>query len=192
MKPRETRETGPSGHTRERMQELCQRVTKRRIALIQLWRSIDLLENHGDPVCALTLAGSAEEILGKMAAKKGHSTALEDDTIWWGQMADFLKRPRPSQEKVRKALNRIRSELKHNESGRNVQIQAKFVFEAEEMILRALRNYEQAFRGRRLARDEPGKHPAKTAFRIGAPFGTLCLFPGTAAGNESDRSHHLG
>jgi hypothetical protein len=46
--------------------------------------------------------------------------------------------------------------------------------------------------GRRLARDEPGKHPAKTAFRIGAPFGALCLFPGTAAGNESDRSHHLG
>jgi hypothetical protein len=53
------------------MQQLSQRVTKRRIALIQLWRSIDLLENHNDPVCALTLAGAAEEILGKMAAKKG-------------------------------------------------------------------------------------------------------------------------
>ena len=63
------------------MQQLSQRVTKRRIALIQLWRSIDLLENHNDPVWALTLAGAAEEILGKMAAKKGHSTALEDDTI---------------------------------------------------------------------------------------------------------------
>jgi hypothetical protein len=127
------------------MQQLSQRVTKRRIALIQLWRSIDLLENHNDPVCALTLAGAAEEILGKMAAKKGHSTALEDDTIWWGQMADYLKRPRPSREKVHKSLNRVRNELKHNDGGRNVRIQAEFVFEAEEMILRALRNYERAF-----------------------------------------------
>ena len=113
-------------------------MTKRRIALIQLWRSIDLLENHQDPICALTLAGAAEEILGKMAAKKGHCTALEEETIWWEQMADVLKCPRPSQEKVRKSLNRIRNELKHNYNGRNARVPAEFVFEAESMILRAL------------------------------------------------------
>ena len=26
-----------------------------------------------------------------------------------------------------------------------------------------------------------GKHPTKAAFRIAAPFGTVCLFPGIAA-----------
>jgi hypothetical protein len=125
------------------MAQLSQSATKRRIALIQLWRSISLLEH--DPICALTLAAAAEEILGKMAATKGRCTALEEDTIWLQQIADYLKRPRPSREKVHKSLNRVRNELKHNDGGSNVRIQADFVFEAEDMILRALRNYGRAF-----------------------------------------------
>jgi hypothetical protein len=104
-----------------------------------------LLENHHDPVCALTLAAAAEEILGKMAAKKGHCTALEEDALWFQGMADYLKQQRPSQEKVFKSLNRVRNELKHNDKGRNTRVQADFVFEAENMILRALRNYGRAF-----------------------------------------------
>jgi hypothetical protein len=58
------------------------KLTKRRIGLIQLCRSADLLTNHNDPVSALTLAGAAEELFGKIAAKRGHYTSLEDNGEW--------------------------------------------------------------------------------------------------------------
>jgi len=46
-------------------QQQLQRLTKRRIALIQMEQSLNMLE-AGDPVSALTLAGAAEEILGSI------------------------------------------------------------------------------------------------------------------------------
>jgi hypothetical protein len=48
--------------------------TKRRIALIQLEQSLNLLEAD-DPVSALTLAGAAEEVLGHVAFRKGRELA---------------------------------------------------------------------------------------------------------------------
>jgi hypothetical protein len=54
--------------------------TKRRLAITQMRRVILLLE-EGDFICALTLAGAAEEILGRMIARKGRSTAMEDFAV---------------------------------------------------------------------------------------------------------------
>jgi hypothetical protein len=55
------------------------RITKRRIAETQLYRAVKLVIGNSpdfDPVSALTLAGAAEEILGKMVKTKGLETAF--------------------------------------------------------------------------------------------------------------------
>jgi hypothetical protein len=59
------------------------RLTKRRIALIQMEQSLNMLE-AGDPVSALTLAGAAEEILGRAAARKGKEPRVEYFAEWSG------------------------------------------------------------------------------------------------------------
>lgn len=66
------------------------RVTKRTIAQTQIYRAVKLLDDDSpefDPISALTLAGAAEEILGKMVKAKGEDSAFEEsahfaDHIW--------------------------------------------------------------------------------------------------------------
>jgi hypothetical protein len=120
-------------------------LTKRRIALLQLERSVELLEEHNDPVCALTLAAAAEEILGKIAAAKGHVPMVEDWAEYLGGIYDFLGKARPLKKELVGVHNRVRNELKHNDGGRNGRVSADFEFEVEEMLLRAIKNYFNAF-----------------------------------------------
>jgi len=120
-------------------------LTKRRIALLQLERSVELLEKHNDPVCALTLAAAAEEILGKIAAAKGHVPQIENWAEYLGGIYDFHGKPRPSKKELVGVHNRVRNELKHNDGGKNGRVVAEFKFEAEEMLLRAIKNYFNAF-----------------------------------------------
>jgi hypothetical protein len=120
-------------------------LTKRRVALLQLERSVELLEKHNDPVCALTLAAAAEEILGKMAAAKGHVPIVEDWAEYLGGIYDLHGKPRPPKKELLAAHNRARNELKHNDGGKNGRVVADFEFEAEEMLLRAIKNYFNAF-----------------------------------------------
>jgi hypothetical protein len=120
------------------------RLTKRRIALIQLEQSLNLLE-AGDPVSALTLAGAAEEILGRMASRRGHAPRVECDAEWLGSVYDWAKKPRPSKKKLISVLNATRNHLKHQDDGRNIRVEADFKFDAEDMILRCMYNYFTAF-----------------------------------------------
>ena len=121
-----------------------QRFTKRRIALIQLQQSLNLLE-AGDPVSALTLAGAAEEILGRIACRKGHKSQVEYNAAWLGSVFDWAKKPRPSKKELISMLNSVRNHLKHQDDGRNIRVEANFQFEAEEMILRCMFNHFNAF-----------------------------------------------
>jgi hypothetical protein len=121
-----------------------QRLTKRRIALIQLEQSLNLLES-GDPVSALTLAGAAEEILGRAAFRKGHEPRVEQHAYWLGEFCDWLKKPRPPNRQLIAKLNSIRNHLKHQDDGRNIKVEADFKFEAEEMILRCMDNHFNAY-----------------------------------------------
>src|ERR1039458_3534091 len=120
------------------------RLTKRRIALIQLEQSLNLLE-AGDPVSALTLAGAAEEILGRVASRKGHESRVEYNADWLGSLYDWAKKPRPAKKKLVSALNATRNHLKHQDDGRNIWVEADFQFEAEDMILRCMFNHLKAF-----------------------------------------------
>jgi hypothetical protein len=70
------------------------------------------LFNQGDFVCATTLAGAAEEILGRMAQKRAGTTALDGHAHFWSQLADIVGKPPPEKKKVVTVHNRIRNELK--------------------------------------------------------------------------------
>jgi hypothetical protein len=121
-----------------------QRLTKRRIALVQLEQSLNLLE-AGDPISALTLAGAAEEILGKAAIRKGHEPRVEYNADWVGSFFDYMKKPRPSKRQLVSALNTVRNHLKHQDNGCNIKVEADFEFEAQEMILRCMFNHFNAY-----------------------------------------------
>jgi hypothetical protein len=132
-----------------------QKFTKRRIAIIQLERSLELLE-AGDFVSSLTLAGAAEEIFGRMAQRKGHEPRVESLADYSGSLYEWVKKPRPSKKQLIAKENSTRNHLKHQDDGRNITVIADFRFEAEDMILRAMFNHFNAF----------GCHPGSKALRF--------------------------
>lgn len=112
-------------------------MSKRRIAERQIYRAVRLLEDDEDPISAHTLAGAAEEILGKMFSAKGKLNAFEAFAIRDTKLWDFAVSKatengsplsRPDDAEIRRRLNEIRNELKHNDGGRNHSVKADFVF----------------------------------------------------------------
>ena len=138
-----------------------QSITKRRIAEIQLHRAVQLLEDEADPISALTLAGAAEEILGKMVERKGLKTAFDDwcefDRSFWdfaiarAKQSGKVVTP-PNDKTLKQNVNATRNQLKLNCGGKNVRVEAMFRYDAEDMILRAIRNYMRLYD--RLPRDQ--------------------------------------
>ena len=131
------------------------RYTKRRLAEIQISRAVQVLVDHDDVVSALTLAGAAEEILGKMLAAKGEETALEvtitwDASLWVYLVKEAAKEGRtvipPDAKELRRRNNRVRNEVKHNDQGTNASVAADYRYWAEEMLLRAISNYTRLFK----------------------------------------------
>src|SRR5262249_45419000 len=117
---------------------------KRDLALRQLRRAVQLF-NQGDFVCAATLAGAGEEILGQLAQKRSGTTALDSRAHFWSQMATMLGKSPPEKKKVVESHNRLRNQLKHNDSGDNEWVIADFEFEAQDLIDRAIYNYWLAY-----------------------------------------------
>jgi hypothetical protein len=123
---------------------LARGLEKRDLALRQLRRAVQLF-NQGDFVCAATLAGAAEEILGRIAKRRTGSNALDGHAHFWSQIAGIFGKPPPERKRVVESHNRIRNELKHNDSGDNEWMTADFQFEAQHLIDRAIRNYWLAY-----------------------------------------------
>lgn len=120
-------------------------VTKRKIAVTQFRRAI-LLYQEGDFISSLTIAGAAEEILGKMAARRGHPTAMDDflkrdKKIWKWAVAKEPLLTEPADAELSSGLNRVRNQAKHNDSGRDKRVKAIYEYEAEEMLTRCMLNY---------------------------------------------------
>jgi len=121
-----------------------QRLTKRRIALIQMEQSLALLE-AGDAVSALTLAGAAEEILGRVVARKGGQPRVEGLAAFDASFYKYVGKPIPPLKNLISRQNKTRNELKHQDDGRNVFVEADFIFDAEEMLLRCMFNHYDAY-----------------------------------------------
>jgi len=116
-------------------------LSKIQIATIQLRTAVQLY-NKQNYISAVTLAGAAEEILGQVAKTKSGTNALLADKVWIDQLADYLNKPRPTFGKVASTRNKIKNELKHNDSGQDAELDHDFQLEAETFILGAIRNYE--------------------------------------------------
>jgi len=117
---------------------------KRDIALAEIRRAIQLFRK-ADYVCAATLAGAAEEILGRIAKKRAGHNALDGHGAFAAGMAEWFNVPAPDRAKVQAVMNRVRNECKHNDSGDNEWVEADFEYEAQELIDRALRNWLFAY-----------------------------------------------
>jgi hypothetical protein len=114
---------------RQRVESVARGYEKRDIALRQLRRAVQLF-NQRDFVCATTLAGAAEEVFGRIAQKRTGTTALDGHA---------------HRKKVAEAHNRLRNQLKHNDSGDNEWVTADFELEAQDLIGRAIGNYCLAY-----------------------------------------------
>lgn len=120
-------------------------LTNFEIAHRQLERSITLFLDEQDYVSALTLAGAADEILGKLLRAAGNTSSLDDITAGalraLGFAGDILK----SQEanKARKEIvqisNYFRNRCKHFDEDDEVTFSVGV--KAAEMIERAIWNY---------------------------------------------------
>lgn len=127
-------------------------MSKKEIALAQLRKAVQLYGQE-DFVCALTLAGAAEEILGKIALNTAGTNALEQDVSFVAELVDEAKsRGLDARAASRQQLilrrNRARNEAKHGGQGDPERlVPCDFHLAAEEMIDRALRNWSSAFGG---------------------------------------------
>lgn len=113
-------------------------------ATIQLKSAIELFYKS-DFVSAITLAGAAEEIFGKIAINSKGVNAIDIEMDFEKELAPHLKQKTPDRRTVIKSRNRVRNELKHNDSGDNPSFKAEIKYEAECIIERAIRNYLIAF-----------------------------------------------
>ena len=116
------------------------RLTKFEVAEKQLAKAIELFRAH-EPLPAITLAGAAEEILGKLVKDGGGVNALEEEVkdrcdlyqTVFGRSADPKVFAEP--------MNNPRNELKHRMSGNPLELNLEE--EAVNLIQRAIDNFQK-------------------------------------------------
>ena len=122
-----------------------QSISKSGIALIQLRKAIQLY-NKGEYVCALTLAGAANEVLGDIARYLKGQNTLDHDKWFWDGMAELTGKSKPSKGKIKQVNNRVKNLIKHNDSvGKDIIVNEDFEFEAQLHINSAIKNFWVAF-----------------------------------------------
>ena len=113
--------------------------SKQDLAIEQLDRAIGLLLDHQDVICAITLAGAAEEILGKILESTGTRNALQeriDEFIREGGLAGEEWKSKHYTE----IANSARDALKHYGDGSGYSVVPEM---AHEYIERAIDNLER-------------------------------------------------
>jgi hypothetical protein len=125
-----------------KVEVVTESLTNLEIAKRQLDRSISLFFNEKDFVSSLTLAGAAEEILGKLLNKQGVPHVM--DEIIKGSLAlNDIEPGSPAEPKAKKSIagmmNRFKNKLKHYNEDESITFSVDFY--AAEMIDRAAQNY---------------------------------------------------
>lgn len=112
------------------------------VALQQLETALRLWQDEYDSISAITLAGAAEELLGKLLEEEGRTNALEDlkagaSAIYGALYADEIH----AKEFVKRA-NKARDHLKHYTPGQYREISRMDLEQhAVDMLDRAITNY---------------------------------------------------
>jgi len=114
---------------------------KRFIALTQLESSLRLFRECDDYFSVLTLAGAAEEILGKLLRSSGrHQNALDDLTSGAVLIHKHLFGEDSGEKEFANRANRARNASKHLDAG-GPTITLDIRDEAKDMLNRAIDNY---------------------------------------------------
>ena len=115
------------------------RLTKLDVAHLQLHHAIALFLDEREFVSVITLAGAAEEILGKLAAQVGLIPALTRRTEETQILFQHLWKSDPGVKPFVTLKNRAKNELKHFVTGATIEVDLQE--EAMRMLDRAVENY---------------------------------------------------
>lgn len=121
---------------------------KKCIALAQLESALRLYgsrDSQEELLSVITLAGAAEEILGKLIERRGGNNALESLKAATAAMYQHLVPGELIDDKTLKTFanraNRARNALKHLDAGGNPTVQLDLPEEARDILTRAIDNY---------------------------------------------------
>lgn len=112
-------------------------LTKLEVAEHQVERALRLLEEN-EYVCAITLAGAAEEILGKLLEKQGKEHALGSFVKTCVATGKIAYNENWSRKDFAEMANSFRNDLKHYTDGQAITIPREA---AVEILDRAIENF---------------------------------------------------
>lgn len=117
-----------------------QTLTKLDIAEQQLLHAIELFCSGERIISAITLAGAAEEILGKLVAGTGQTNSMESEVSDQCELFESVFGRAGDPKTFRELENNARNELKHLRSGVDVEIDLEQ--EAVNLIERSINNFK--------------------------------------------------
>lgn len=120
---------------------MYEKLNKLDIAVTQLEIAIELFFNNGSLIAVTTLAGAAEEILGRYLESKGEETALSERV----RIVCFLHKKRcgmsPKHKPIKMRANLAKNSFKHMDLENDFEINIDVKDEATDMRNRAIDNY---------------------------------------------------
>lgn len=117
-----------------------QKLTKIEIAEQQLLHAIELFCSGERIISAVTLAGAAEEILGKLVASTGQTHSLENEVRDQCELFESFFGHAGDSKTFCDLANNARNELKHICTGNEVELDLEQ--EAVNLIERAINNFQ--------------------------------------------------
>ncbi len=114
---------------------------KKCIALEQLETALQLFREGGSAFAVITLAGAAEEILGKMVRRGGAQNALDELATGAAQMHQHLFGGEAKPQDFADRANEARNALKHLNAEKGPTLSLDPIEEALDMLNRAIENY---------------------------------------------------
>jgi hypothetical protein len=116
-------------------------LTKIACARIQLKTAIRLYSSR-NYVASITLSGAANEVFGQIADGKTGVNSFKAVKSMYDILSQFFKMNHVSLKSVIYDLNSGYNEMKHNNSKKDYPVLLNFEYEAHELIMGALMNYE--------------------------------------------------
>lgn len=114
------------------------------IAIEQLEVALKLFLNEGSYVSALSLAGAAEEILGKALKIDGVENSLQELYKNYQRPGlEWISPPKTWKEFTTDGKNRVRNAVKHLSDAKDLTFEADIEDEAIWMLVRATDNYNR-------------------------------------------------
>ena len=120
------------------------KLSKKEIAFIQIKAAADHYNKY-DYISCITLAGAAEEILGAISKKISGFNQLENDISFAQGIYQHFTKQTPKIKEIIKERNKTKNQLKHNDDGEDLIIEADFENEACIFFVAAVKNYFDAF-----------------------------------------------